>query len=68
MEEQFVSIKGMTCGNCVKHVNKALSEVPGVESVEVSLEKSGATISSKAAIDIDVIRKALDDAGYELVD
>lgn len=68
MEEKFISIKGMTCGNCVKHVDEALSEVPGVESVEVSLEKAGATISSKTAIDIEVIRQALDEAGYDLVD
>lgn len=68
MQEKFIRVDGMTCNNCVKHVNEALLEVPGVESVEVSLEKAGATIKSAVAIDIEAIRTALDEAGYDLVD
>ena len=68
MQEKFVRVDGMTCNNCVKHVNEALSEIPGVESVEVSLDKAGATIRSAEEIDIETIRTALDEAGYDLVD
>lgn len=68
MQEKFVRVDGMSCNNCVKHVNEALSEIPGVESVEVSLEKAGATIRSTAEVDIEIIRGALDEAGYDLVD
>ena len=38
MQEKFVRVDGMSCNNCVKHVNEALSEITGVERVEVSLE------------------------------
>lgn len=68
MQEKFVRVDGMTCNNCVKHVNEALSEIPGVESVSVSLEKAGATITSTTEIDTETIRSALDEAGYDLVD
>lgn len=68
MQEKFIRVDGMSCNNCVKHVSEALSEIPGVEHVEVSLEKAGATIQSNQDIDIEVIRTALDDAGYDLVD
>lgn len=68
MQEKFIRVDGMSCNNCVKHVSEALSEIPGVEHVEVSLEKAGATIQSSQDIDIEVIRTALDEAGYDLVD
>ena len=68
MQEKFVRVEGMTCNNCVKHVSEALSEIDGVESVDVSLDKAGATIRSASDIDIEVIRTALDEAGYDLVD
>jgi copper ion binding protein len=68
MQEKFVRVDGMSCNNCVKHVNEALSEITGVERVEVSLEKAGATITSATEIDIETIRAALDEAGYDLVD
>lgn len=68
MQEKFIRVDGMSCNNCVKHVSEALSEIPGVEHVEVSLEKAGATIQSSQDIDMEVIRTALDEAGYDLVD
>ncbi|NLA89683.1 MAG: heavy-metal-associated domain-containing protein [Alcaligenaceae bacterium] len=68
MQEQTIRVDGMSCQNCVKHVNEALSTVPGVEQVEVSLENANAIIKSKDGIDIEVLRTALDEAGYDLVD
>ena len=68
MQEQTIRVDGMSCQNCVKHVNEALSTVPGVEQVEVSLENANAILKSKDGIDIEVLRTALDEAGYDLVD
>ncbi len=31
-------IEGMSCDHCVKHVKDALSEIPGISSVEVDLK------------------------------
>lgn len=41
-------ITGMTCGNCVKHVTQALRAVPGVEAVDVSLERHEAVVQGQA--------------------
>ncbi|XVN72954.1 Copper chaperone CopZ [Oligella sp. MSHR50489EDL] len=68
MQEKFIRIDGMSCNNCVKHVSELLAEIPGVEHVEVSLEKAGATIQSADVLDLEVVRNALDEAGYDLVD
>jgi copper chaperone CopZ len=57
----------MTCQNCVRHVNNALLEVSGVQSVDVSLENGTARISSESILDQNVLRNAIRDAGYEYV-
>lgn len=57
-------VAGMTCQNCVRHVTKALSSLPGVSRVDVSLESGTATMESDAPVPFDAVRKALADAGY----
>ena len=39
-----LSIDGMTCGNCARHVTQALQSVPGVRSATVSLDAHQATV------------------------
>lgn len=63
------TVTGMTCGHCVSAVTSELSELPGVERVEVDLVKGGAstvTVTSQAALDRDTVAAAVDEAGYEL--
>ena len=62
----ILKIEGMMCGHCQAHVEKALRAVPGVETVEVSLENKCATISGSA--DYAALKKAVADAGYQVVE
>ena len=61
-----ISIEGMMCEHCVKHVTDALSGVSGVTGVKVSLEKKNAVVESASAIDDAALTKAVTDAGYEV--
>ena len=54
----------MMCQHCVAHVNKALTGVPGVETVEVSLEEKQAVVTGSA--NTDALTAAVQDAGYEV--
>ena len=45
METIQLDVKGMSCGGCVKSVTGVLQKIPGVNSVDVSLEQNRATIS-----------------------
>ncbi|MEG1798527.1 MAG: cation transporter, partial [Clostridium sp.] len=45
-----ISIEGMSCGHCVNHVKEALSELPGVTSVDVSLESKSAVLESSSEV------------------
>lgn len=57
-----LNITGMTCGHCVKAVEKALSAVPGVQKVAVSLEEGKATVEGSA--DTQAMIAAVAEEGY----
>lgn len=58
-------IRGMTCQHCVQTVKKALSGVPGVTHVEVSLEEEKAWVEGDAPLE--ALAEAVKKAGYEVV-
>ena len=58
-----LKITGMTCNHCVMHTKKALESVPGVESVEVTLEPGAAKVTGNA--DHGELISAVKEAGYE---
>ena len=62
--ERTYNIEGMMCNHCRMHVEKALNAVAGVESATVTLEPPVATVRySGEPVSLDVLQKALDDAG-----
>ncbi len=66
MKNLRLGVDGMTCQHCVRHVTEALTEVPGVEAVEVSLEENSATLTVGEAFTEQAAAAALDDAGYTM--
>lgn len=63
-------VTGMTCAHCVASVTEELSELEEVTSVVVDLHAGGTsrvTVSSTAALQVDALRAAIDEAGYVLV-
>ncbi len=64
METINLSITGMTCGNCVKHVEKALRGVAGVAEVEVDLAAGAARVVGDFSKGTASIIEVLDEEGY----
>ena len=62
-----LSIEGMTCGNCARHVTEALQNVPGVHSAMVNLDSRGALVrwSPASAQNPVALVAAVREAGYE---
>ena len=60
-----LNVTGMMCQHCVMHVTKALEGVPGVSSVDVSLEAGTATVEVADAVTDEALVAAVVDAGYE---
>jgi copper chaperone CopZ len=65
MEKATLTVRGMTCGNCVKHVTKALSKVPGVTEPNVDLGSGKVALNYDPALaDLRTIADAVAKAGY----
>ena len=65
-EEWVVAVGGMTCQGCVNTVTGALKALPGVQSVEVSLENEQAVVSGiSTQVTPAAIVAAIEKAGYE---
>ena len=67
MNTKTISIEGMMCQHCVKHVQEALSAVPGVETVTVSLENNNAVVTANDTVTDDTLVKAVTEADYKVV-
>ncbi|MEW6263235.1 MAG: heavy metal translocating P-type ATPase [Thermodesulfobacteriota bacterium] len=61
-----VSVGGMTCAACVRRVEKALSELPGVARTGVNLATEKASVAyDPNLVGIEAIKRAIEEAGYE---
>lgn len=65
--EKVLFIEGMVCGNCVKHVHKALTELAGMQEAVVELESKTAKVRLDNSVSDDTLKAAVEDAGYTLV-
>ena len=66
IKKSIFPVRGMTCASCVARVEKALSEVPGVVSVNVNLASEKATVEYTDEVKFATLRQAVKDAGYDL--
>jgi len=64
-QEFDLAIRGMTCASCVTRVEKALAKAPGALQATVNLATERARVKAVAGTGIDVLRKAVEAAGYE---
>jgi len=61
-----LTISGMNCANCARHVTEAIQSVPGVQSASVNLDARQASVrwSPGSAKNIPAIIRAVETAGY----
>jgi copper chaperone len=69
MNAIVLSVTGMTCGGCVNSVQKVLTALPGVQSVEVTLTPGQARVLyDEARIDRAKLVQAVVEAGFGVTD
>ncbi len=61
-----LSVSGMTCGNCARHVTEAIQSVPGVSSATVSLDAHRASVrwARDGNQDVGALVRAVKAEGY----
>jgi copper chaperone len=64
MQTLEYTVSGMSCGHCEAAVKEEVSEVEGVESVDVDLATKLVVVRGEE-LDDAAIRAAIDDAGYD---
>jgi len=58
------TVPGIHCGHCALSIKEEVSEVSGVEAVDVDVETKVVTIRGEQLAD-DTLRVAIAEAGYE---
>ena len=67
MSTATYDVRGMTCGHCVNAVTDELTNLHGVTDVAVDLDTGAVTVTSIEPLDLESVRAAIDEAGYELI-
>ena len=62
------AVTGMTCQHCVDAVTAEVGRLTGVAQVQVHLPTGAVTVQSAAPLDLEAVRDALDEAGFDLAD
>jgi copper chaperone len=62
-----LKVKGMSCQHCVMAVTKALSQIEGIQKVEIDLPSGAVRFENTKAAAQDQIEKAILKAGFEVV-
>lgn len=60
------TVDGMTCGHCAASVREEISEIPGVENVDVTVGTGAVVVTSSAALERNSVSDAVTEAGYTL--
>lgn len=61
-----LAVAGMSCGHCVGAVTKAVQSA--VKGVNVNVDLAGGRVEVAGTDDANAVRKAIEDAGYEVLD
>ncbi len=67
MKSITLDVTGMTCGHCEKAVNGALTELDGVQKVDVNLETGKVNVDyDEGKVTLEQMKEAVEDQGYDV--
>ena len=67
MEKATIKVEGMTCGGCVKSIEKALAQHDGISRTNADLDAGTLAVEFDAKlIQRSAIERAITDAGFDV--
>lgn len=67
MMKETINVQGMSCMNCVKSVEESVSELAGVNKVDVNLDAAQVDVSfNEAELSLATIKETIAEKGYEV--
>ena len=67
MASNDYQVTGMTCGHCEMSIREAVSEIPGVQDIQVSAQTGKLNVTAEGEIDDAKVLAAVEEAGYSAV-
>ena len=64
--KKTLTVEGMMCEHCEKHVKDALQRLDGVAGAEVSHKAGTAVVTLEKEVPDDVLTQAVTDEGYQV--
>ncbi|MFT0604280.1 copper chaperone CopZ [Bacillus cereus] len=62
-----LSVQGMTCNHCKMSITNALTELEGVQNVEVHLQEGTVNVEyNDSKVDIEKMKEVIEDQGYDV--
>lgn len=66
--ETILKVEGMMCHKCEATVKRAVSSLEGVTNVDVKLEEQMVRVTYDESVELDDIKEAIEDQGYDVID
>lgn len=67
MESNEYKVTGMTCGHCEMSIREEISEIAGVQDIQVSAQTGKLNVTMEGEVDDAKILAAVTEAGYSAV-
>lgn len=67
MSTSEYQVTGMSCGHCEVAIRGEVSQIPGVDSIDVSAQTGRLVVTTAQPVDDAAVLAAVDEAGYEAV-
>lgn len=68
MKKIVLKVNGMMCAGCENRIKNAISLIDGVEEVFASHVDSTVNIAASDDVDINVVKEAIEDLGFEIIE
>ncbi len=67
MKQELIKVEGMTCHHCTQTITEALREIPGLNSINVNLDKKEVDVKFDGnETSLQEITKKIIELGFEL--
>lgn len=60
-------VTGMTCGHCETSVREEVSQLAGIDDIQVNAQSGKLVVTASGPIDDQAVLAAVDEAGYSAV-
>jgi copper chaperone len=68
MAERVYNVPDVSCDHCVSAITRELSQIDGVQNVQVDLQQKKVTVVSDETVADERIREGIDEAGFDIAE